>query len=537
LAFVHTSSPSTASLSSSTLSTASCLSRSNRNLHPRYHSKDTIVTTVPRARRTLLLAMPEPLGNEGDWTAYLDEETTGLVYYFNSQTGESRWEPPTTSFPVISLTLEARRKAEAKQQEYLQVQQSQQQLQLQQQSQSNVQTFSEIGESNVRTTVRLAEKEKSVSAVDDSNNWYDSKSTTTTTTTAPEKSTITPTKKVAAKKKDESPNWFDSLFATTMSTKESKNNAAMTTEPIVDESPAVAEPEVKPAPVKKQPFPMFNSLFNRDRTKNGYLDTITSDEDAIDGIYTTPEISKPIKLDMASFVLPHPAKITWGGEDAVFTQGRTFGVFDGVSGAEKAYGVPLYSKTMASELKRLVGNEGLSMQDMINCLTRAAITCDQDSTGATTAILASISDDGFLRTLNVGDSACLVIRNGAVVARSKEISHYFDCPYQLSVDSPDRPRDGTKMNIELMPGDLILLGSDGIFDNLSDADILAVLQDSPSKPSVMAKRVVEQSRKVSLNRKAVTPYSLAAQKKGDPDYESGVGGKVDDVSCVVVRYG
>jgi hypothetical protein len=33
----------------------------------------------------------EPLAKEGSWIAYLDNEKTGLLYYFNSLTGERSW--------------------------------------------------------------------------------------------------------------------------------------------------------------------------------------------------------------------------------------------------------------------------------------------------------------------------------------------------------------------------------------------------------------------------------------------------------------
>ena len=45
---------------------------------------------------------PEPIATEGDWSAYLDSETTGYIYYFNGITGESTWEPPTDTFPAVN---------------------------------------------------------------------------------------------------------------------------------------------------------------------------------------------------------------------------------------------------------------------------------------------------------------------------------------------------------------------------------------------------------------------------------------------------
>lgn len=178
----------------------------------------------------------------------------------------------------------------------------------------------------------------------------------------------------------------------------------------------------------------------------------------------------------------------------------------------------------------------MSIKELTQALEEAAAVADKKATGASTAIVASIGEDGFLRALNLGDSSCIVVRNGRIVSKTKEISHYFECPYQLSTDSPDRPKDGTKLNLELVPGDLIVAGSDGIFDNLSDSDILDVIAGAPSRLPSIAKQLTQRSRKVSLDKKAETPYAKAAKKNGDPDFAEGVGGKVDDVSCIVARY-
>jgi len=120
------------------------------------------------------------------------------------------------------------------------------------------------------------------------------------------------------------------------------------------------------------------------------------------------------------------------------------------------------------------------------------------------------------------------------VAKTKEIVHYFDCPYQLSDISPDRPRDARKLNVELMRGDIVLMASDGIFDNLEETEIVQLATSAP-KANVIAKKISDRSRKVSLDSKAETPYSRQAKKNGDPDFRDGLGGKVDDISCVVAK--
>merc|ERR1712003_590201 len=102
--------------------------------------------------------------------------------------------------------------------------------------------------------------------------------------------------------------------------------------------------------------------------------------------------SKAIKIEMGSHILPHPAKVRWGGEDATFIKGRTFGVFDGVSGAEKLDGVPLYSRTLANEMKKMVGLNGVTVQDMTAFLTTASSYADGAATGASTAVVASVGE-------------------------------------------------------------------------------------------------------------------------------------------------
>jgi len=431
-----------------------------------------------------LLAAPEPLASEGDWTAYLDEETTGLIYYFNGKTGESRWEPPTKTFPSVAMAKDTREMAETKRLEYIK-----EARQSDKEKQGILFTVE-------KRDVKEAEKEEP--------KWF---------------SRLFQEAEVEKEEKEkEEPNWFDFLF------KEKEADAATAT---LESSVVTEEPEKKG---------LFGGMFEKDAEQVMTKATETVTTAVPTEIIVPKEEKKAVKIEMAAYVLPHPAKIFWGGEDAVFTQGRTFGVFDGVSGAAKLDGVPLYSKTLAIEMRKLVSDQGLNVQDLTKRLNDAAETADKTSTGASTAIVASVSNDGFLRVLNLGDSACIVVRNNRVVTRTREISHYFDCPYQLSLDSPDRPRDGTKLNLELLPGDLIIMGSDGIFDNLADESIVEIAASGPNRPQAIAKRISDRSRKVSLNKKAETPYAVMAKKAGDPDYEDGVGGKVDDVSCIVVRY-
>ena len=79
------------------------------------------------------------------------------------------------------------------------------------------------------------------------------------------------------------------------------------------------------------------------------------------------------------------------------------------------------------------------------------------------------------------------------------------------------------------------MGSDGIFDNVSDDMLLdLVAKNAKLKPNQLSKKICELSRKQSLDAQAVTPYGKQAQRRGDPTFKNGLGGKVDDASCIVV---
>lgn len=486
-----------------------------------------------------LFASPEPLATEGPWSAYLDEETTGLVYYFNVRTGESRWVPPTKTFPAVILSAKLRNKAEEKQKAYREA------VALQENTEKEEPT-------NFFTTL-LAPDEEEKAQVNEppkeekkGEEWF-----------AFLKDQPKEEKKVADEwfswgKKEKKPavadEWFSWFKPSVEETAENyleekarleqdtsfleANGAAVVEEPKVE--PTKAKPTTKretdtlKESIKGQIEPVKEkvSMFSRLISPTEQIETTIPAEKTI----IVPEIS--------AYVSPDPKKIFWGGEDAVFVKGRNFGVFDGVTGANKLDGRALYSKTMASEMKKNVGNEPMTIYDMYKLLGDAVKVANDRATGATTAMVASIGEDGFLRVLNVGDSTCIVIRNGKVAARSKEQNHFFECPYQFSEISPDKPRDGTKLNVELVPGDLVILGSDGVFDNLEESEIIEIAQSTPrNKVSTIAKRIVDRSRRVSFNPRAETPFARLAKRNNSPDYPDGVGGKVDDASCVVVRYG
>mmetsp|Transcript_27118 Transcript_27118/g.60275 ORF Transcript_27118/g.60275 Transcript_27118/m.60275 type:complete len:543 (+) Transcript_27118:305-1933(+) len=455
---------------------------------------------------TRLFMDMKPLATEGDWSAYLDDDTTGLIYYFNGKTGESVWEPPTKTFPSVKMTRRQEQIMKQKRTEY----------------ESSLQQ--EDGKSGGGFFASLLGGSGDETANDGASDEIAAKEETT----------------FAEEVMKAPKGGFGSFFASAR--KESSSAGGIIEEAIVDEGAfAGSFKEDKSATVAaataKEPSPVVEEDVSAPAAappKKGFALADIFKAKPKDADIIIPS-ETPIKIEVASKVLPSPEKASWGGEDAVFTKGRTFGVFDGVSGAEKEAGLALYSFTLASQIKGLIGTDGLTLAEMTDVLETAADIASMEATGASTATLASIGEDDILRVLTLGDCSVLVYRDGKVAAKSKEITHYFDCPYQFAEDSPDRAKDATKLTFPVQSGDIVVAGSDGIFDNLTSDQIWEQISSVPPRAGMIAGKVINQSRTVSLDEEAPTPYAKQAQRNRYEKYKSGLGGKVDDISCVVVR--
>mmetsp|Transcript_33782 Transcript_33782/g.50416 ORF Transcript_33782/g.50416 Transcript_33782/m.50416 type:complete len:551 (-) Transcript_33782:189-1841(-) len=514
----------------------------------------------PLTSTTRLYDSLDPLASEGDWTAYLDEDSTGLVYYFNGETGESMWEPPTSTFPSVKLSAEKRRIARERRKEFEASYAEAETKETATKTSGGGGGFFGFGRRSSETKEAVVEVEETVAVIEEEEVVVETKTSGGGGGGFFSAVFGGPKKENPAVEEEEVENGATELendageveaptdvvegaprfsFGSIMGKPNgAKASAAPVVEevvaeetPVVEETPAepVVEEEAVEETTTSTPRKMdfgFPDIFGMSKAK----------EDDVLGEDLIIPMDKPISIEANFQVLPHPEKVSWGGEDAVFLKGRTFGVFDGVSGADKISGVALYSKTLASYMRKLVSNDGLTIDELIGFLTSAAEYADIGATGASTAVIGSIGEDGFLRALNLGDSVLLVLRDGKVVSRTKEIVHFFDCPYQLAEDSPDRPVDSTLLKTRVYPGDVIIAGSDGVFDNLADDEIIRIVYSCPEKSNAMARKIIEQSRIVSLDKEAPTPYAKSAKgRRGYDSYAKGLGGKVDDISCVVVR--
>ncbi len=317
------------------------------------------------------------------------------------------------------------------------------------------------------------------------------------------------------------------------------------------------------------------------------------------------------KLQCGVTVIPHPEKASRGGEDAYFVCDTALGVADGVGGwaesgvnpADYARGLMDVAKAYytaeeeeaeeeeAEDAKPEEGNLSSSsgpagvgdtedIEDIddiddsgtshateagapprpssMEALKRAH--AETEKPGSSTACIVQLDlETGALDSSNLGDSGFVVIRDGKVVMKADFQEHYFDCPYQLAslryVPETDQATDAAVLTGQVEAGDVIVLGSDGLFDNLPMEDILLVAgaveaQDGDSKAEALASALGEMAFVNSQNPEYESPYALEARRQGyelsfveklqaAKFTEGGLklgqitGGKMDDITVVV----
>jgi len=225
------------------------------------------------------------------------------------------------------------------------------------------------------------------------------------------------------------------------------------------------------------------------------------------------------------------------GDDAYFIRADALGVADGVSGwRDTGTGAPaLYSRLFMHHCALKAEADGVtSPQALIEHGHRETTGI----LGSSTVMVVTL-EGTLLRMAHIGDCGMLIVRDGAPLLRTVEQQHDFNFPFQLGAGSRNSPADAATCEIRVRPGDVVILGSDGLFDNLFDEEIVAMvtrhLRGSATPRSVadipaeLADDLVAEARDASLDRRRTSPFELRAVS-AEIFYE---GGKPDDI-CVIV---
>jgi len=231
-------------------------------------------------------------------------------------------------------------------------------------------------------------------------------------------------------------------------------------------------------------------------------------------------------------IIPHPAKRAKGGEDAYFISDdmKTIGIADGVGGwGDIGVDPALYSRMLMASGKYSADCSHPYNRDPVTIMVDA-YEHSTDIQGSSTCCIVTL--DGFcLRTANLGDSGFMIIRGTDIIFRSKEQQHSFNFPYQLGTGSADMPAHAVSITVNIQPGDLIIVGTDGLWDNLYDDEIVEIAVQT-SEPMTIAQHIARHAHETASSKTVVSPFAKSARENG---YPLATGGKMDDISVVVAR--
>ncbi|KAL6768238.1 hypothetical protein ACKKBF_B38350 [Auxenochlorella protothecoides x Auxenochlorella symbiontica] len=277
-------------------------------------------------------------------------------------------------------------------------------------------------------------------------------------------------------------------------------------------------------------------------------------------------LKSQMSVAASAFSIPHPEKVAegvrgvnrrgagHGGEDAYFITHASetgvvgLGVSDGVyAWRERGVDAGAYSRGLMAGCAAAVAGGAADALGALRSAARAV--AEVHTLGSATACVVLVNAaGGVMSAANLGDSGWMLLGGGggggggpgarrrprALRARSPQQEHSFGYPFQLGAQpSADSPEDAMLTSLPVGPGCSLVLGSDGLFDNLDDEAIVALVNhelDAGGTVSAVARRLAYAAFEASQDRARDTPYSRGATEAFDMIYR---GGKADDITALV----
>jgi len=243
-------------------------------------------------------------------------------------------------------------------------------------------------------------------------------------------------------------------------------------------------------------------------------------------------------LTMGFANIPRSDKVTDGGDDAWFVTNsivNAMGVADGV-GSWRRMGIN--AGNCARCVMKVAKDYFINGREVVSdSLVEADMTCREQ--GSTTALVAHLSDSKILNISQVGDSNAVVIRDGKIKFQTESGTHSRNVPFSMGLSSKDNfNKVLTDYQFFCKSGDIIILGTDGLWDNLYPVQVLDVLNATKLKsPTRIARVLANISYEMSQDEEIWSPFAQDAYEAGDIydtlDLSIWEGGKPDDITIVV----
>ncbi|PIA60238.1 hypothetical protein AQUCO_00300030v1 [Aquilegia coerulea] len=242
---------------------------------------------------------------------------------------------------------------------------------------------------------------------------------------------------------------------------------------------------------------------------------------------------RSLRLVSGSFYLPKESKTHPKGQDSHFIceEEQTIGVADGVGGWIK-HGIDSgeYSRELMFNSVLAVKTQPHAIVDPENVLNSAYLNTKAE--GASTASIITLRHQ-MLHAVNIGDSGFRIYRGGKCIYRSPVQQRGFNCPYQLgNATKCDSPNLAEVLEVPTEDGDIVVAGTDGLFDNMFDSEIEEQLKkgiEDGLEAHQMACNLADLALYNSFDRYTLSPFAMEARKAGVKHQ----GGKIDDITVIV----
>jgi len=222
------------------------------------------------------------------------------------------------------------------------------------------------------------------------------------------------------------------------------------------------------------------------------------------------------------------------GEDAYFILDQpsfsALGIADGVCGwTFLGYDPSLFAWDLMNCCKECATtNTWPDPQDILVGGYNKVVEKNEIEAGSSTACIITLDKTtGTVYSSNIGDSGFIVIRDGKVVYQTHELQHYFNAPYQLSVlpeemkNDPinimDSPNDAIIDQCTVEEGDVIVLGTDGLWDNIFNEEIITKLSSSIEKIDDIQKQIKQINEEFYHYQQVENTESLKSNEKAEKD--------------------
>jgi protein phosphatase PTC7 len=250
-------------------------------------------------------------------------------------------------------------------------------------------------------------------------------------------------------------------------------------------------------------------------------------------------------LNAAAFSIPRIDKVKTGSEDSFFVSNNILAIADGVGGNHKQGIDPaFYSRGFMSNLKDYSEECLISKEPLppIKKIINEAYQRTNAKGSSTVVALKLNADDQSLETGQVGDSGFIILRKNQeekweIVVDFVSMQIKFNMPLQLSKGHTfNNPDKGVYKSYNIQNNDIIIVGSDGVWDNLFDDQIIGIVEQNIENgilkdPKQLAEDIVNIASSFSIDEEYDSPFAIKAREHGLLRH----GGKQDDITVIVAQ--